>query len=192
MKILFSLLLGYLLGSASAAAIVAKAHGIDIFKAGSGNAGFTNAWRVLGFKSGLLVLAGDILKGFIAAWIGFTLAGTWGMLLAAAGSILGHSYSIFLHFRGGKGIAVAAGSLLYISPLTFVLCFFTIVVLAFLTRYMSVGSLVASFLCPLFLIIDGKPWSVVAVFAVSAAYVIWLHRSNIARLRRGTENKLSF
>lgn len=192
MNLFGSLVIGYLLGSISAAVLVARAAGVDIFKAGSGNPGFTNVWRVMGFKPGLVVLLGDMLKGVLAALIGASWAGVGGMLLAAIGSILGHSYSVFLGFRGGKGIAVAAGILLYVSPLTFALCFITLVGLAFVTRYMSVGSLAAAALCPIYLMIDRQPWLVVLVFALCAGYVIWLHRANIRRLRQGTENKLRF
>lgn len=192
MNLFGSLVIGYLLGSISAAVLVARAAGVDIFKAGSGNPGFTNVWRVMGFKPGLVVLLGDMLKGVLAAFIGASWAGVGGMLLAAIGAILGHSYSVFLGFRGGKGIAVAAGILLYVSPLTFALCFITLVGLAFVTRYMSVGSLAAAALCPIYLMIDRQPWLVVLVFALCAGYVIWLHRANIRLLRQGTENKLRF
>lgn len=192
MTAILSFLVAYLLGSISAAVLVAKAYGVDIFKVSSGNAGFTNAWRVLGFKPGLVVLVGDMMKGVLAAFLGASLAGTPGMLLAAVGAILGHSYSVFLGFRGGKGIAVGAGILLYTSPMTFGLCFAVLVVLVLVTRYMSLGSVVAASLCPLFLILDGQPWLVVGVFTLCALYVIWLHRANIHRLRQGTENKLRF
>lgn len=192
MMVLLSVLLGYVFGSISSAALVAKAKGVDIFSVGSGNAGFTNVWRTMGIKLGIIVLLGDILKGFLAAWIGFSLAGDIGMLLAAVGAVIGHTYSFLLRFRGGKGIAVAAGVLLYISPLTFLLCFITLTSLAYITGYMSVGSIAAALFCPVFLIVDKEPAMVVITFTLCAIFVIWMHRKNIQRLIKGTENKLDF
>lgn len=184
--------LAYCLGSVSFGYLVSKSRGIDILKVGSGNPGFTNVLRTQGMKVAAVVLAGDLLKGTLAAFLGHVLAGEPGMLLAVGMVILGHSFSPLLHFRGGKGIATAAGAMLYVSPLAMVLCAITVVALAYLTKYMSVGSIAAACACPFYLWLDHQSGLVIMVFILCAAYVIWLHRSNIARLMNGTENKLTF
>lgn len=187
----FTFIISYLLGAIPSAWVVARAHGVDILRVGSGSAGFTNVWRNLGLKPALIVLVFDIGKGFLAAWVGFRLAGEIGMLLAAFTAIFGHTFSCFIRFKGGKGVAVGAGVLLYISPLTFLLCLVTLAGLAFITRYMSVGSIAAALLCPVFLIISNASALVIGVFVVCCLYVIWMHRKNIVRLMNGTENKLN-
>lgn len=191
MAFFFILIISYLLGAIPSAWVVARLHGVDILSVGSRSAGFTNVWRNLGIKPALVVLLFDIGKGFVAAWVGFRLGGTVGMLLASFTAIFGHTLSCFIRFKGGKGVAVGAGVLLYISPLAFMLSFATLAGLALLTRYMSVGSIAAALLCPVYLLIGGAPALVVATFVVCGLYVVWMHRKNVMRLMNGTENRLN-
>lgn len=111
--------IAYFLGAIPFAQLVSRARGVDIFKVGSGNAGFTNVLRVLGGRAAAVVLVGDILKGTLAAGIGDALGEEMGMLLASAIAVIAHTLSVFVHFRGGKGVATGAGVLLYVSPLSF-------------------------------------------------------------------------
>lgn len=190
MRLALAIVIAYFIGAVSFAWLVAKSQGVNIFKVGSGNAGFTNVLRTMGFKYASIVLVGDILKGTLAAAIGYKLAGEWGMLGASAMAILGHTFSCFIGFKGGKGVATGAGVLLFISPPAFLGCAITLASLAYVTGYMSVGSLAAAVLCPILLIATGESPLVIGVFTVCALFVIWMHRSNIARLRNGTENKI--
>lgn len=190
MNYVVAVVLAYFIGSISFAVLVAKSYGVNIFAVGSGNAGFTNAYRSMGMKAASVVLVCDILKGTLAAFLGYRLAGEVGMLLASAAVILGHTYSCFIGFRGGKGVATGAGVLLFVSPPAFIICAATLGSLAYLTGYMSVGSLTAAVLCPILLLLFDKSDLIIGVFSVCALFVIWMHRSNIRRLLTGKENKI--
>ena len=192
MHYLYILLGAYLLGAIPSAWLVAKANGVNILRVGSGSAGFTNVWRSVGLKAAAIVFVADIAKGTAAAALGFWLGGHFGMLLGAVCAIFGHTYSCFIGFKGGKGVATGAGTLLFVSPVTFVVCLLTLASVAFITRYMSAGSILAAIVCPLSLMLDRQPAMVVVVYTLCCVYIIWKHRSNIGRIRSGTENKLRF
>lgn len=194
--------LGFLLGSIPTAYLVGKAHGVDIRKHGSGNVGMTNAWRVLGWKAGVAVGAVDILKGYVAAaWVS-RLAVAGGMdpvyagILTGAAAILGHVFTPWLRFRGGKGVAAGAGVFLGLMPIPTGICVAVFAVAFLSTWTVSVGSLSAAAALPLsvFLLdrltgLEYHPalqWLSVAL----ALFVFWTHRANIKRLLRGQE--LSF
>ena len=198
-KIVVCLLVGYLFGNFQTAFFIGKAHGIDIRRYGSGNAGTTNAMRTLGRKSGMLVFLGDLLKVLIP-----------GMLLRYAifpdepyvillceilgfGAVIGHCFPFWMQFRGGKGIAVTAGAMLCVDwrLIVFVSVFALIV---YLTRYVSVGSLFVVVLFPTYIAImyrNNEYWLwmllVALLYTVSGVY---MHRANIKRLLNGTENKI--
>ncbi len=201
-EIVIAATLGSLLGSLPTAYLVGRAHGVDIRKHGSGNVGMTNAWRVLGWKAGVAVGAVDILKGYVAAaWIS-RLAAAGGMnpvyagILTGAAAILGHVFTPWLGFRGGKGVATGAGVLLGLMPIPVAVCAAVFAVAFLSTRTVSVGSLSAAAALPLsvFLLdrltgLEYHPallWLSVAL----ALFVFWTHRANIRRLLRGEE--LSF
>lgn len=184
-------IIGYFLGAIPFGVIVSRMHGVNILERGSGNPGFTNVLRNLGPKTAAVVLFFDMLKGTLAAGIGDYCGGDWGMLIGFAGALIGHSLSCFIGFRGGKGIATGAGGLVYISPLTFVLCALTVIVPAYFTKYMSVGAILSALLCPFYLYISGASPVIIGGFVVLCLYVIFLHRSNIRRLIEGRENKIS-
>ena len=202
--------LGYLLGSVNFAVLVAKKHGVDILKAGSGNPGATNVKRVLGKGPGNLVFALDALKGFVGTGlptlVGYVIA-TQGLAVAIpgdpflhgvagfVGTLLGHCFSCFLGFKGGKGVASTIGGLLVLLPLPIVIgaAIWGLVFAA--SRYVSLASIalgvslpLSCWLLPLATSLKFGPaefWFAAAI----AAFNVWTHRSNIARLLAGTENR---
>ncbi|MGI6669530.1 MAG: glycerol-3-phosphate 1-O-acyltransferase PlsY [Acetivibrionales bacterium] len=184
---------GYLLGSLNSSLITGKFYGVDIRKHGSGNAGATNMLRTLGKKAALFVLAGDFAKGVLAYLAGCCIyGGGKGGMLAGTAAILGHVWPVFFRFKGGKGVLTSLAVLLLIDwPIALgLLCVFTIILL--LTRYVSLGSIVAAFLFPLVSLIFGRSVETVIFSGIIAALIIIKHRTNIRRLLDGTESKFSF
>ena len=180
----------YILGSVPTGLLLGKALGVDIRDAGSGNIGATNVYRTLGRKVGIATLLCDCLKGLIpvlaARWIG--LPDIW---VAAVGfaAFFGHVYTIFLRFKGGKGVATALGVFLGASPLAVLAAIGVFALVIWKWRYVSLASITAAAAMPLFVaIIDGRPL-ITAMTLLIAAIVIWKHHENIIRLKSGTENK---
>lgn len=184
------LLLAYLFGSIPAGVWVARYHGIDIQKVGSGNTGATNIQRTLGNWPALLVAAFDVFKGGIAVLLA-RLFGLEGLMLGgvALAAVLGHNYSIFLGLRGGKGVATSLGTLLFLDP-GVALCVMVVGVATMaLTRYISAGSLVGSITAVVVSLALGRPlWQVLTLLAL-AALIFWTHRENIRRLQKGNERR---
>lgn len=189
MPILVSVL-AYFIGAIPFGVIFSRMKGVDIFSSGSGNPGFTNVLRTMGLKIGLIVLFCDMLKGTVSTYFGFLLYGDMGMMLGFAFALIGHSLSPFINFKGGKGIATAAGGLLFISPLTFLLAALTVLIPAFITRYMSVGAILSALCCPFYLYLADQSKLVIITIGLLSLYVIFLHRTNIVRLIQGRENKI--
>ena len=195
--------LAYLLGSIPTGFLVGKARGVDIRKAGSGNIGATNAMRVLGRTAGSLVLVADGLKGWAAVAllpdVVFALfhipAQTqeahreYYMILGGLSVVLGHNYTCWLHFKGGKGIATSAGVLSALVPLALVIILALWIVVFAITRYVSVASLAASFALPFASWLTGRSLLLVIVSACMGALAIYKHRPNIERLLKGTESR---
>lgn len=190
LNIIIVIVVTYFLGSLSFGWMVGRLRGVNILEKGSGNPGFTNVWRTLGIKWASLVLLLDGLKGYLSAFIGYQIAGEWGMMIGFVAAIFGHSFSWMLHFKGGKGIATAGGALLYVSPLTLAILLVVLVIIVGLTKYMSLGSITVAVIAPFLLYFEGQPPVVVGVITLGVCYVIWLHRGNIKRLLNGTENKI--
>ncbi|MBE0475755.1 MAG: glycerol-3-phosphate 1-O-acyltransferase PlsY [Coriobacteriia bacterium] len=205
--ILAALLIAYLAGGIPVAYIVGRVHrGIDIREHGSGNVGTTNAWRVLGPAAGVAVLVLDVVKGAVAvlaapyaaaavSWqaSGAAPAGVSAALPVLAGltAVLGHTYTPFLRFRGGKGIATAAGVLLVVTPLAVPILLGVFAVVVALTRMVSAGSLVIALLYPGVVGLFYRDVPGALPFAVAAAALLtWRHRGNIARIARGQERKV--
>ena len=187
-KYLFVLVAGYLLGSMSASLILSKlGWGKDVRKHGSGNAGATNMARVFGLGAGFATLAGDMLKAALAMWLGSTLLGDPGIAAGGGACILGHCFPVFHDFRGGKGISVGAMIGLAIDWRVFVGIVVVFLIVAFLTKKVSAGSLAASVAITILAIVFrvSTPKLVLAIFAMCVA--IFQHRSNIKRLAEGTE-----
>ncbi len=202
-SILIASAVAYLLGSIPSAVWYGKSvHGIDVREHGSGNAGATNTLRTLGKKAGFIVLGIDFLKGFAAAslvlWLGELQPGTstyinyqmlFGML-----AVVGHMYPVFAKFKGGKGIATLIGVITAMDYQLALLCFIAFFIIVYFTRFISLGSMIAASMSPLFVILlhRGEHPSFIAFCVVIALLVIYTHRTNIKRLRDGNENKFSF
>lgn len=191
MKYLFVLVANYLLGSMPAAYIMGKIKGIDIRKHGSGNVGATNALRVLGKGAGSVVFIVDCLKGVIGVWLAGQVGGPWFVVCASLVVMVGHNYSIFLKFKGGKGVATGAGILLALAPKTVGIALIIFIMIVFFTKYVSLGSITVAFLVPLIMWVVHEPLPVRILGFVAAAFVIYRHIPNIKRLMAGTENKIT-
>ena len=194
-------LAAYLLGSIPTGFLVAKAKGIDIRSVGSGNIGATNAMRVLGKPAGIFVLLMDALKGYAAcSWLVvlmlkvFTIApelvGTL-QIMAGIAAVLGHNYTCWLKFKGGKGIATSAGVYLALAPWALLIALAVFILAVLLTRYVSVGSIAAGVALPTAVWIM-TPHNILLGIVTTAlgALAIYKHRANIRRLMAGTENRL--
>jgi len=192
-------LLAYLLGSVPTGFLVAQAKGVDIRAVGSGNIGATNVLRTLGKPAGVFVLVMDALKGWVAVVLMTRLVllafglGAEGarmevcQIVAALGAILGHNYTCWLHFKGGKGIATSAGVLLALVPWALITIFIIWIVVFTLTRYVSLGSLAASAALPFACWVTHESLTKVIVTGAMAALAIYKHKGNIQRLLNGTE-----
>ena len=179
--------LAYLGGSLPFGYWAGRLHGIDIRKAGSGNTGATNVWRVLGRRAGIAVLVLDIAKGFIPALIGLQMAGAGTAIVAGAAAVVGHTFPVFLGFGGGKGMATSGGVVLAVTPVHGIVLLVVFAVVLWLFRYVSLASMTAAVLYPVTCIISGEPWPVIVFALVAAAGIVIRHRANIGRLLAGTE-----
>lgn len=219
MFLALALVLSYLAGSIPTSVWVGRAFfGLDVRAHGSGNAGATNVYRVLGWKAGLFVLLFDAFKGWLAAgplallgtmdtWSPF---GTGSFAYADAPSmvalrlacgvaaILGHSFPVFAGFRGGKGVATTAGVLLALTPGALGIAFAAFVLAVAATRHVALGSLAAAIAYPATLYVERfamnrpVPAVLLAVGTAMGAWIFWTHRGNIRRLLRGEESRLEF
>ncbi len=184
----------YLFGAVPFGLLVAKARGVDIRTQGSGNIGATNVFRVIGKGWGIFTFVLDALKGFVPAFFFPGLAGDgaeWGVLFGMI-AIVGHSFPIYLKFKGGKGVATSAGMLLGVAPAAVGVAFLCWVLCMVLSRYVSLSSIVAAIVVAVASWVDMRPESALVedvVLTVLSVLVIWLHRANIQRLLNGTENR---
>lgn len=195
-EFLSTVIIGYLIGSLPFAVWVARTQGVDILKVGSGNPGATNVKRILGKRIGNTVFALDCFKGFAAAiWVQLPiLQASDPVLLGIIGlvaAIFGHSYSIFINFKGGKGVATTIGGLFAIMPLAILLAIIVWSVVFVWQRYVSLASLSLAASLPVFAWLTGRSRIEVLFCFIIALYIFIRHRSNIARLIEGTENRFS-
>jgi glycerol-3-phosphate acyltransferase PlsY len=196
-KIILSAVIGYLLGCIPTGVLVARIYGVrDIRKLGSGNSGTTNVLRNLGWLPSVLTLVGDCLKGYVACLIGKQLGGDAGMLTGGICAILGHDFPVFMHFRGGKGIATSLGLIIAINPWLALALLAVQIVAVGLTRYMSVASLITTVAFPILVIFTERGRENFPLFlgaaCIASALSLFGHRSNIQRLVKGEENRLDF
>lgn len=183
-------ILAYLIGSIPSGLIIGKGlFGTDVRQFGSKNIGATNTYRVLGLKVALPVFICDALKGAI----GVLLLASYGPAFAVLGGILamvGHNWSIFLGFKGGRGVATGLGVLIALSPLVAVICFAIWGIIVYPTKLVSLGSIIAAAAVPLLMFLTGQSWWYVGFGALAALFVILRHRDNIIRLLSGKELKV--
>lgn len=189
---IFTAIFAYLIGSIPSGLILGKLFWHkDLREHGSHNIGATNAWRTLGKGAGITVFIADSLKGQAGVALGLVLAGT--PLAAVIGgllAIIGHSFSIFLRFHGGKGVATSLGVLTMLMGNVTLIVFAVWFAIVYTTRYVSLGSVVAGFLTPILAALFGYPMEYVLFTVIAAILVIVRHRENIVRLMNGTENKI--
>jgi glycerol-3-phosphate acyltransferase PlsY len=184
--------LGYLLGSLPWGYWLPRlVVGVDVRTLGSGNIGATNVWRTLGFKLGLAVALLDIAKGAAAALLGLWLVDDLVGVLAGCAAMAGHWRPLFVRFaRGGKIVATTGGVGLAVAPLATLSAAAVWIAVFLVTRYASVASMAAAASLPLFALLLGASWPVLAFTAGGAVAIVLLHRTNIARLVRGQEHKM--
>lgn len=201
------LILSYLVGSFPTAIIAGKLlKKIDIREHGSGNAGATNVFRVLGWKAGLIVLLIDMFKGFVAVyWIAQLIPSAENAnmfsiykILAGVAAIVGHIWTVFAGFKGGKGVGTAAGVFLGLQPVPVFICLMVFVGIVYRTRYVSLGSMTAALLLPVILLVQKLILSIpvpvpdIIIALLLAILIVVMHRENINRLLEGKESKLTF
>ncbi len=186
----------FLLGSLPFGAwIVRWRTGEDVTQLGSGNMGATNVLRTSGKLAGLLTLALDIGKGVLAVWLAdrFTDGNVAVMSAAAVAVMLGHGFSPFMKFKGGKAVASFAGAFAYLVPLPFFCIAILFIAIVGYSRYISLGSVCGAFFFPLAVWMILHPaWPVLLASLVASTFIIWRHQSNIERLRLGTENQFQW
>lgn len=213
LALLIVIVISYLIGSIPTSLWVGKLFkGVDIRNHGSGNAGATNTFRILGWKPGVVVLAIDFMKGFACAWWVSNLAyvissgpipviPNWSlnaflMIICGITAVIGHMFPLYAKFDGGKGMAAATGMLVAIEPLAVGISFVIFLAVMFSSRFVSLASLVAAFIYPLTLLIERYVFSfeidgsVIILAAFIGLFIIYMHRGNIKRLLNGTENKV--
>jgi acyl phosphate:glycerol-3-phosphate acyltransferase len=196
--LLIAAVVGYFLGALPFGFLVARAHGVNIFEAGSKNPGATNVKRVLGPKAGHTVFALDALKGAVATgW-----PALWSLcarslgehlvyvqIAGIVGALLGHSFSCFTRFKGGKGVATGAGGFLVLVPLPTLIGGAVWVVTFYATRYVSLASILAALAVPAAAWALGQPLIVLLVATAVGLFVVFRHRANLVRLCKGTEHR---
>lgn len=191
MKIIIPLIImSYLIGNISPSVIIGrKFKNIDIRQHGSGNAGTTNAMRILGKKAGILVFLLDFVKGVIPTVIGLCFGGLEFGFICGISAIVGHIFPILLKFKGGKGVATSFGVGLILAPAYALIGLLIFVIIVIKTRYISLGSVIGTLTFPILQIITTENIQVVIMSIVLGCLVTYSHRANIKRLITGTESK---
>lgn len=164
--------------------------GFDIRKHGSGNVGSTNVLRTAGKGVAVAALTGDLMKGVLAAWLGLHFGGEILAAICAAAAVIGHCWSPFLGFKGGKGVATSAGVMLFLMPKVFLALLILFIIIVVISRYVSLASTSVALLFPLMAYIFYKPNYLLIMSFTLAVLVIYQHRENISRLCNGTEGKI--
>ncbi|MEO7426406.1 MAG: glycerol-3-phosphate 1-O-acyltransferase PlsY [Fibrobacteria bacterium] len=192
-----ALVAAYFLGSLPFAAWMARLHGVDITKVGSGNPGMTNVWRTLGWKPALPVALLDAGKGYVSAWLAWYLTASisWA-LTAGLIAVLGHSFTCFARFKGGKGVLTGFGVFLYFTPMSALAGLAAWTVVVWRTRYVSLGSITAAIVMPAGILLEARRRSDAGLYPVLwvaipvCVFVLYRHRANMSRLLHGTESKI--
>ena len=188
------IILSYFFGAVPSGVWIGKIFkNIDVRDYGSKNSGATNSYRVLGAKLGIAVLIIDVLKGFIPLYIAskFNLAYNDLVILGLV-AILAHTFSCFISFKGGKGVATSLGVFLFLAPVITLILLVIFILVVYFTKYISLGSITAAFLLPIFTLFTHRDTYLFTLSVVIAIFVIYRHKTNISRLLSGTENKFKF
>ena len=180
----------YLVGTFPTAVLVARRRGVDPTREGSGNPGATNVLRVAGRRAGAAALAGDVAKGAVPAAVGWAVGGHGLGVACGVAAVVGHVLPVTRRFRGGKGVATEAGMAVVLFPAASAVAVAGFAAAVVISRAASLGSMVATVLLPVAAAGFGAPGREVAALAGCAALIVFRHRDNISRLRRGTERRL--
>ncbi|WP_438266912.1 glycerol-3-phosphate 1-O-acyltransferase PlsY [Heliorestis convoluta] len=180
----------FFLGSIPFAYLAGRLKGLDIRQHGSGNIGATNAFRVLGSAMGATVLLLDAGKGVVATLWAFSYAGETAAVIAGLAAIMGHTYSPFMRFKGGKGVATAAGVVITLVPEVALICIILFAIVVAISKYVSLGSIVVALALPILIFLFNKPLSYQIFALATALFVIYRHVPNIKRLLAGQENSI--
>jgi glycerol-3-phosphate acyltransferase PlsY len=192
-----SLVVGFFCGAIPFGYIISRMKGINIQKMGSGNIGFSNVFRSVGSLEGIIVLVGDVAKGLVPVLLFLHYFGYYFGLSAGVASMLGHMFTPFLRFKGGKGVATGLGVFIGLAPFSALFSFIVWLMVAFIWRYISLGSITAAIALPLFihfsrfLIKDEYNVILEILTIIVCLLVIVLHRKNIKRLIRGEERRFT-
>jgi len=185
--------IGYLLGSINSAVIVGKVfYKKDVREYGSKNAGLTNTLRVFDKKAAVMVLVGDILKGVMACVIGSLISPQYGLIIGGLMAVIGHNWPLYFKFKGGKGVLTSATVILMFDWKIGLIVLGIFIIIVAITKYVSLGSILASTSLVIFAIIMGKDIVFIAVSIILASLIIYRHKQNVKRLLKGEENKLQF
>jgi len=192
MSYLLLVAISYLLASIPVGLLVGKwGYGVDVREHGSGNIGATNVLRTLGAGPALMVLLGDAAKGAVAVLLGrFFLGSELGAVIGGLAALAGHNWSIFLGFKGGKGVATGLGVIVMLNPLISFFCFLLWLAIVLLSRYVSLGSILTAAALPIFLVLGRQPVEHLVFSVLAAIFVIYRHYANIQRLLAKTESKI--
>lgn len=182
----------YVLGSIPNGLLLGKAiWGVDLRQHGSGNIGATNAWRTIGKAGGISIFLLDMLKGAISAYLGLHLGGgELAGIVCGLLAIAGHSWSLFLSFKGGKGVATGLGVIVMLMPWVTAIVFLVWLAIVKATGYVSLGSIVAAILVPVLALVMELHTDLLVLGIIAAAFIVYRHKSNISRLMNGTESKI--
>jgi glycerol-3-phosphate acyltransferase PlsY len=184
------IIMAYLIGSVPFALLLARRWGADLRLVGSGNLGAANVLRASGVKAGVLVALLDVAKGAVSVVLAERLAGTSAAAAAGLAAIVGHIYPIWLRFRGGKGVATACGVFAILTPVAVPAAMSIFFITVWATKYISLGSVLASLALPPLAYATGSPLPAVAAACAAASIIVFRHRSNLMRLRAGTERRI--
>ena len=185
------LLGGYVLGSVPTGFLVGRAWGVDVRQAGSGNIGMANVLRTVGTWPAVITMAGDMLKGFAPVFLArFLTENEWVVAAVALAAVVGHCWSVFLGFKGGKAVATGAGTTIALAPVVGLSLFAFWWAVVLLSRYTSLGAISVMIVSPVAFFLTGQPTPYVLYTAIGGALVLWRHRENARALLKGTERKI--
>ena len=191
MEELLSVAFGYVLGSIPFAFLLTRRRGIDLRHVGSGNVGATNVLRTSGVRPAVLAMCLDAVKGMLAVFVASRVAvGPATAVAAGLASVIGHNYPVWLRFKGGKGVATAAGVFGVLAPTALGMAAAVFVITVWATRYISVGSLAGAVTLAIAAVASDVPAAVSVGAVIAAALVVHRHRGNLARLVAGTERRV--
>jgi acyl phosphate:glycerol-3-phosphate acyltransferase len=184
-------LCGYVLGSVPTGFLVGRAWGVDVRRAGSGNIGMANVLRTVGKWPAVITMAGDMLKGFVPVFLARTVVeNEWVVAVVALAAVVGHCWSIFLGFKGGKAVATGAGTTIALAPVVGVGLFAFWWAVVLVSRYTSLGAISVMVVTPVIFLLTDQPTPYVLYTVIGGFLVLWRHRENARALAKGTERKI--